>query len=430
MTATPASAQDERNDSLGRELLAAVLAGKHERAKELLASGANPLAANDEGVPAFMAPALIDNVVMQKVLLQAGVSPDLATSAGGVTALMVAAARGSREVCDALIDAGADINRTMGSGEPFFSHPNGIDFDMPALGCAVDVQQWELASHLLTRGATPKFGVMHTDIALTLAKFAPVSLVEQMYRAGYSIVMDHEFRMLLAPPLEMQLRQMRSKVVFWAAVNPDPQVLSWVLSHGGDPLVGNSLDMTPLIVASAAGNSALVDEFLSQGCDSFAPDCDGDTALSLAVERGHKRVVASLRRYMAVQGNGLHKSQDLHQAATAGDVCSILDLLDQGLSANLRDAEGFTPLMRASRAGQIAALRVLYAMGGSVRLRNSQGKSAWDVAEESPDKRIRVSLREFNADQPNRKSDEERFDPLECARGRYAHPFKYPGREP
>jgi hypothetical protein len=110
-------------------------------------------------------------------------------------------------VCDALIDAGADINRVMGSREPFFSHPNGIDFDMPALGCAVDLHQWGLASHLLARGATPSFGVMGTDIALTLAKFAPVSLVEQMYQAGYSIVMDHEFRMLFAPPVGIQLRQ-------------------------------------------------------------------------------------------------------------------------------------------------------------------------------------------------------------------------------
>lgn len=137
MSTLPGSAQNESNHSLDRELQAGVLAG---------------------------------------------VSPDLATPAGGVKALMVAATRGSREVCDALIDVGADINRVMGSGEPFFALPNGVDFDMPALRYAVDGKRWDLAGHLLARGATPSFGVMQTDIALTLVKFAPVSLVEQMYQ--------------------------------------------------------------------------------------------------------------------------------------------------------------------------------------------------------------------------------------------------------
>jgi hypothetical protein len=52
------------------------------------------------------------------------------------------------------------------------------------------------------------------------------------------------------------------------------------------------------------------------------------------------------------------------------------------------------------------------------------------LGQEASDKRIRVSLKEFNADDPKRTDDDERFDALECAQGRYAHPFKYPGRLP
>jgi hypothetical protein len=86
--------------------------------------------------------------------------------------------------------------------------------------------------------------------------------------------------------------------------------------------------------------------------------------------------------------------------------------------------------MRAAQAGQVAALRILFAMGGSVRPRNAQGKSAWDLGQEASDKRIRVSLKEFNADDPKRTDDDERFDAWERVRGRYANPFKYPGRLP
>jgi len=81
-------------------------------------------------IPSFLVPALTDDLAMQRELLAAGISPDRASKQGGVTALMVAAVRGNRSLCDLLLDQGADINIAMGSGEPFFTHPNGIDFDM------------------------------------------------------------------------------------------------------------------------------------------------------------------------------------------------------------------------------------------------------------------------------------------------------------
>ena len=411
-------------------LLAAIQAGQQDRVKALLEAGADPLWADDKGVPVFLVPALTDNADMQRTLLTSGVSPDLAAEPGQVTALMVASARGNQALCDILLDAGADIDKSMGSGEPFFSHPQGISFEMPALGCAVDSQHWDLASHLLGRGARPSFGVMHTHIALTLAKFAPVALIEKMHGAGYSIVMDHEFRMLFAPPVEMQLPQMRSKVVFWAAVNPDPAVLPWVLDHGADPMAGNALGMTALVVAAAAGNGPLVERLLMDGADADAEDCDGDTALSLAVERGRHDVVKLLRRHGAQKHRPAAPAASLHQAAAQGALGWVLDELDKGVSPNQPDADGNTPLMLAAQAGQVGTVRALFALGASVRSRNAKGQSAWDLAAGAPDARVRVSLREFNADDPKRRDPDERFDPLEQAQGRYAHPFKFPPRTP
>lgn len=411
-------------------LLAATQAGQQDRVRALLEAGADPLWADDKGVPVFLVPALTDNVDMQRTLLTSGVDPDLTAEPGQVTALMVASARGSQTLCDILLDAGADIDKLMSSGEPFFSHPQGISFEMPALGCAVDSQHWDLASHLLDRGARPSFGVMHTHIALTLAKFAPAALIEKMHGAGYAIVMDHEFKMLFAPPVEMQLPQMRSKVVFWAAVNPDPAVLPWVLAHGGDSMAGNALGMTPLIVAAAAGNGPLVERLLMDGADADAEDCDGDSALSLAVERGRHDVVKILRRHGAQKPLPTEPAASFHQAAAQGALGLVLDELDKGVSPNLPDAAGNTPLMLAAQAGQVGTVRALFALGASVRSRNARGQSAWDLAAEAADGRVRVSLREFNADNPKRRDQEERFDPLELAQGRYAHPFKFPPRTP
>lgn len=386
-------------------------------------------------VPAFLAPALSGDLDLQRAVLAAGISPDRASAEGGVTALMVAAARDDRALCDLLLDAGADIDLRIGTGEPFFSHPDGVVMDMPALGCAIDATHWALAEHLLERGAKPGFGVMQRDIALTLAKFAPLGLIERIHAAGFPIVFDYHFKLLFAPPVEIQLPEMRAKVTFWAAANPDPGVLGWVLDHGGDPLLGNTLGMTPLIVAAAAGNAPLVEHLLRDGADGEAQDCDGDTALSLAVERGHRAVVEVLRRH------GVHRLADkaapttqalsarLHEASVLGALGTVLDELDRGLSPNLPDADGNTPLMLAARAGQVATLRALHALGASVRRKNAAGQTVWDLACALEDPRVRVSLREFGAD-PEHRDPGVRIDALESAVGRYAHPFKHPPRNP
>jgi len=422
--------RDETSESAGLELIAVALAGHHEIATALLAKGADPLAENQEGISAFLVPALRGDVQMQRLFLEAGISADLSMSNAGVTALMAAAARGSRPICDVLLDAGCDVNKLMGSGEPFFSHPKGIEFQMSALGCAIDAMHWDLALHLIERGAAPIFGAMHFDIALTLAKFAPLELIKKLHHLGYCIVMDHEFMMLFAPPLEMQLPQMRSKVVFWAAANPDSRVLCWVLDRGGDSLADNSLGMTPLIVAATVGNVSLVERLLAEGADPSVRDCDGDTALSLALERGHKKVVTALRRHAAKHATPSEVALAVHQAAAVGDGFALLDCIDQGVSPNLRDERGCTPLMLAAQAGQVAALRILVALGGSVRTRNDEGKNAWDLAADPSESPIRVSLQEFGADNPQRKQDDRRFDSYACILGRFSHPFKYPNRNP
>ncbi len=411
-------------------LMAAVRDRNHEVVKKLICDGVNLLNPDPEGVPAFLLPSLADDLEMQQTFLAAGVSADLASGTGRVTALMIAAAKGNKSLADVLIDGGAEIDSLMGVGTPFFTHPKGVDFEMSALGCAIDAMHWELASHLLDRGARPLFGAMHTDIALTLAKFAPLSLIEKIHTAGFSIVMDHQFNLLLAPPVEMQLPQMRSKVVFWAAVNPDTAVLPWVLRNDADPLAGNSLRMTPLIVAAAVGHEGLVEDLLLQGADASLEDCDGDTALSLALERGHQETVRVLRKHLADLTFTSGKSLTLHEAAAKGSLPDVLNLLDAGESPNLPDPEGNTPLMLAVMSGRIATIRTLFACGASVRARNKQGQSVWDVAVELNDPRVLVSLREFGAMNPGKKNADERFSKVELSLGRYSHPFKLADRNP
>jgi len=68
-------------------LLAALIAGQHDVVRPLITRGADPALADDEGLAAFVVPALTDSVATQQPLLVAGVSPDPRSSQDGVTLL-------------------------------------------------------------------------------------------------------------------------------------------------------------------------------------------------------------------------------------------------------------------------------------------------------------------------------------------------------
>jgi len=61
-----------------------------------------PDSGND--IPSFLLPALMDDLALQRDVLDAGISPDRASSQGGVTALMIAAVRGNQDLCNLLLD--------------------------------------------------------------------------------------------------------------------------------------------------------------------------------------------------------------------------------------------------------------------------------------------------------------------------------------
>jgi len=57
--------------------------------------------------------------------------------------------------------------------------------------------------------------------------------------------------------------------------------------------------MTPLILASWMGHTEVVGLLLRKGADVSAKTNIGSTALKLAAERGHEKIVALLRKYGA-----------------------------------------------------------------------------------------------------------------------------------
>ena len=111
---------NEKRNALHDELLNAIGAGHVDRARELLASGADANIRNGDGATALMHAAHRGNLPLVRALLAAGADVG-ATDPSGWTALMKAVYnadldRGFADVVQALIDAGASVETPIGYG--------------------------------------------------------------------------------------------------------------------------------------------------------------------------------------------------------------------------------------------------------------------------------------------------------------------------
>jgi ankyrin repeat protein len=72
----------------------------------------------------------------------------------------------------------------------------------------------------------------------------------------------------------------------------------------------------------------------------------------------------------------------LFEAARTGQMEGIQKLLAQGVAVNARDSKGNTALIIAVRNRQVAAARVLWDGGADATLRNLDGQSALQIAQQ------------------------------------------------
>lgn len=72
--------------------------------------------------------------------------------------------------------------------------------------------------------------------------------------------------------------------------------------------------------------------------------------------------------------------EDFFEAAEAGDVATLNDLLDRGMPVEATDIQGYSVLMYAARAGQLESVRLLLERGAKVDARNALGETALMLA--------------------------------------------------
>ena len=350
-------------------LVEAVKTGDIAAARALVAKGADVNAAEADGTTALHWAVQRNDVDLVSRLLRAGAQVNVKNSFGS-TPMFEAAVTGNAVLLDRLLAAGGDVESPNADGQT-------------ALMVAARTGQAEAVRVLLRKGARVNATELwHGQSALMWAVAqGHVDVVRELIARGADV-------------------NLRSTVNNWQRqVTGEPRAV--YRPAGG---------LTPLLFAARQGCMECVDALVSAGAGIDVADPEGITPLNLAVLNMHFDTAATLIRrganpnkwdlwgraplYSAVDVNTLPRGgrPDLPALDTTTGQQVIAMLLEAGANPNQqlklsppfrnvgndRGLDGMlttgsTPLLRAAKALDTAAVKLLVAKGADVTLTNSRG---------------------------------------------------------
>lgn len=136
-----------------------------------------------------------------------------------------------------------------------------------------------------------------------------------------------------------------------------------------------------LFKAAGAGDIATVNRLLEAGAGANERVSSGATALIVAAQNGHDRVVRALLAKgadinAATSGEASTSGRTaLHFAAQEGRADVVVTLLFHGAAIDAKTGNGYTPLILAAESGETAIIRTLVEKGASIDLPNHAGVS-------------------------------------------------------
>ncbi|HEY7335861.1 MAG TPA: ankyrin repeat domain-containing protein [Bryobacteraceae bacterium] len=313
--------------------------GDMEAVNLLLQAGAKPAAVNRYGATPISEAASLGSGAVLEALLKAGADPKTLTTPDGETVLMTAARAGNLEAVKALLEHGADVN----AKENYKGQT--------ALMWAASEGHVEIVKLLLQHGADWK--VRSFDRETKLPKLSAASSVTPFSRGGMTAFL-------------------------FAAREGDIATAEAMLDAGVDINQTDVDGSGALVVSEMNKHYSFAKFLLDRGADPNVTDVMGRAALYAALDarnedwsalpqRKEDDLLPSLELVRALLARGANPNTKLTKNLPGR---SGMDSGDTTLD------EGTTPLMRAARSGDAAAMRVLLDNGADPALTTKDGNTA------------------------------------------------------
>jgi ankyrin repeat protein len=350
----------------------------------LIRAGAHVKAANRYGATPLSEAVTAGSASMVDALLNAGADAKTLTTADGETVLMTAARAGNVDAVRLLLERGADVNaREQYKGQT-------------ALMWAAAERHPAVVKLLLERGADWK--VRSFDRETKIPKLSAASSITPIPRGGFPAFAfaaregDIESaRVMLEQGVDINYGDVDNTTALVVAImNKQYTFAKFLIERGADVNIAGSYGRTPLYAIADMRNedySALP----NRKTEDPLPTID---VLKALLDR-HANVDATLTAFLpgrsgmdfgdATLGQG---TTPLMRAARAGDTAAIRLLLDAGADAKRTTKDGNTALMFAGGVGYrdkntrgaerdaLESVKIFVSAGFDVRQRNSREETA------------------------------------------------------
>lgn len=402
----------------------AVMWNNDEAVSLLIRAGANVKAANRYGATPLSEAVAAGGAAMIDALLKAGADAKTLTTADGETVLMTAARAGNVDAVRLLLDRGADVNaREQYKGQT-------------ALMWAAAERHPAVVKLLLERGAD--WRVRSFDRETKIPKLSAASSITPIPRGGFPALTfaaregDIESaRVMLEKGVDINYGDVDNTTALVVSImNKQYTFAKFLIDRGADVNIAGSYGRTPLYAIVDMRNedySALP----NRKTDDPLPTIDIVKAL---LER-RANVDATLTAFLpgrsgmdfgdTTLGEG---TTPLMRAARAGDTAAVRLLLDAGADARRTTKDGNTALMfaagvgyrdkntRGSEPNALETVKIFVGAGMDVRQRNSRDETALHgAADRGADTIVRYLV--DRGAELNVKS-KQGFTPLDVAMGK------------
>jgi ankyrin repeat protein len=372
-------------------LLLAAENGSAAAVGALLERGSDPNLALPGGETALMTAARTGRIDVVQALIARGAVVDARESTRGQTALMWAAAEGQVEVIRLLVERRADVHARSRDGYTpllFAARDAAPETTTALLAAGADINEaatdgttallialirgrLDYARTLIELGADPNRGPGHTPLHWVAGEWNG--------ELSTSVAADSEWSQFGGLRGAAKLAWVQRLLAHGA--DPNARVSKNIRRFGGaGGNAGSLVGATPLLLAAASGDVAVMNALLAAGADPRATTDSGTTALMLAAGLAHAPGITPVSEADALdavkvaveRGNPIDAANAagdtaLHAAAFWGADEIVRFLVSRGADVDATDKKLWTPLVIAEGIYQGGGVKYFHSTAALLR---------------------------------------------------------------